>query len=151
MLRSCVFSHVSGTTIQALSATTKYRFRDTPINNHHTVCCQAKKTMKFHIKSSRRNRNRQRSNSQNDEHSSASAPSPSILSLSTAVAPSSTSSADPTGDVVPLRSCLRKSPINKEVKQSSMLQVVRFQDVHVREFEVIVGDNPSCSSGAPIR
>jgi hypothetical protein len=26
-----------------------------------------------------------------------------------------------------------------------------FQEVYIREFERILGDNPSCSSGAPIR
>jgi hypothetical protein len=27
---------------------------------------------------------------------------------------------------------------------------VTFSDIHIREFERILGDNPSCSSGAPI-
>ena len=37
--------------------------------------------------------------------------------------------------------------------QSSMYtgeKVVRFSEIHVREFERIVGDNPSCSAGPPI-
>ncbi len=28
---------------------------------------------------------------------------------------------------------------------------VRFSEVHIREYAVTIGDNPSCSSGAPIR
>lgn len=32
----------------------------------------------------------------------------------------------------------------------STKKVVRFKSVHIREFERIIGDNPSCSSGAPI-
>lgn len=30
------------------------------------------------------------------------------------------------------------------------LKLLRFGEVHIREFERILGDNPSCSSGAPI-
>jgi hypothetical protein len=30
------------------------------------------------------------------------------------------------------------------------LRKVRFRHVQVREFERIIGDNPSCSSGAPV-
>ncbi len=28
---------------------------------------------------------------------------------------------------------------------------VRFSEVHIREYDVTIGDNPSCSHGAPIR
>ncbi len=28
---------------------------------------------------------------------------------------------------------------------------VRFSEVHIREYAVTIGDNPSCSSGAPVR
>jgi hypothetical protein len=67
-------------------------------------------------------------------------------------------------------SCLRKSPSSK-TNCSSPTQVtkgsgchspqlshrrngnrrVRFRTVYIREYERIIGDNPSCSSGAPIR
>ena len=30
-------------------------------------------------------------------------------------------------------------------------KIVTFQHVYIREYERIVGDNPSCSSGAPVR
>ena len=112
------------------------------------------KTMKFHIKSSRRHRNRQRSNSQQrDDHSTPSRSS-SIPSLPAAVPASITSSSNLSEEVVVpprIRSCLRQSPAIGEPKQSSVQQQgVRFQEVHVREFEIIVGDNPSCSEGVPI-
>ena len=105
-------------------------------------------TMKFHIKASRRNRRHQQRR-KGDEYSS----------VSSSVAMASTSDGTPscaassvlvddrssTDQVQPLRSCLRIHPA-----KSSSPRMIRFQNVHVREFERIVGDNPSCSCGAPI-
>ena len=35
-------------------------------------------------------------------------------------------------------------------KKSSNRKAVRFHDIQIRDYERIVGDNPSCSSGPPI-
>lgn len=108
-------------------------------------------TMKFHIKASRRNRRHQQRR-KGDEFSSVSSSvamastsdgSPSCAASSLLV--DDRSSTDPSVQS-PLRSCLRIHPIRK----SSSPRMLRFQYVHVREFERIVGDNPSCSCGAPI-
>jgi len=51
------------------------------------------------------------------------------------------------------RSCLKRSAVPSAAaaaRTPPALLNVRFREVQVREFERIIGDNPSCSSGAPI-
>lgn len=45
------------------------------------------------------------------------------------------------------RGCMKRTYRGGE----RMRRSIRFGDVRVREFERVVGDNPSCSSGAPVR
>lgn len=67
------------------------------------------------------------------------------------------------GPSFPGRSCLKpatssSASSNREddgtratgLKSNNNSTNVRFQEVHVREYERIVSDNPSCSNGAPI-
>jgi len=75
--------------------------------------------------------------------------------------PSPGSSVASVGSFTP-RSCLKRSlaaqqnhyyggaSIGEEAASERQPFNVRFQEVHIREFERIIGDNPSCSSGAPI-
>jgi hypothetical protein len=76
---------------------------------------------------------------------------------------SNSSTASPT-------TCLKKSPSSKsngssptvvatgnsgssppQHRRNGKSRHVRFRTVYIREYERIIGDNPSCSSGAPIR
>jgi hypothetical protein len=60
---------------------------------------------------------------------------------------------------IPTRGCLKErhnpqqcySRQQPELHKPPIQKKVRFQDVYIREYERVLGDNPSCSSGAPIR
>jgi hypothetical protein len=48
------------------------------------------------------------------------------------------------------RGCLKTPSEAARTAKAQRRLRVRFQVVHIREYERIIGDNPSCSSGAPI-
>ncbi len=53
------------------------------------------------------------------------------------------------------RSCLRQPRHSHRAPRrntwSSVSRTVNFNNVDIREYERVIGDNPSCSGGAPIR
>ncbi len=42
-------------------------------------------------------------------------------------------------------------PSSEQKKRRPKAKTVRFENIEVREYNVVIGDNPSCRSGCPIR
>jgi hypothetical protein len=42
-------------------------------------------------------------------------------------------------------------PVCQSIHRPRIRKIVSFHDVYIREYERVVGDNPSCTSGAPVR
>ena len=49
------------------------------------------------------------------------------------------------------RSALKKPGQTRSAQNSSMLLKVSFQNVHLREYGMVLGDNPAVSHGAPVQ
>ena len=58
---------------------------------------------------------------------------------------------DDDGNNYAKRSALKKPGTSRRAQNSSMLMKVSFQEVHLREYGMVLGDNPAVSHGAPVQ